>query len=119
MCQGCCPDANTQPEDCPRGGGVAGSGMAGTVQAFLEAPFLASALGSETVEVVFNLGGWVPILRHDPRVQVLARGEDGRPLMVLFEPSPGGGRVAYTSFHNHAQATEAMNRMLAALVLRL
>ncbi|MEZ4464819.1 MAG: carboxypeptidase-like regulatory domain-containing protein [bacterium] len=59
-CQGCCPDANTQPEDCPRGGGVAGSGMAGTVAGRLEALFLATALGADAVDVIFNLGAGCP-----------------------------------------------------------
>jgi hypothetical protein len=39
--------------------------------------------------------------------------------MVLFQPEPGGGRVAYTSFHNHDQASDDMRAILSALIFRL
>ena len=118
-CEGCCPEPNTMPLQCVTGGGIGGSGRGGVVDAHLVAPYLQAALGATEVPVVFNLGGWVPVASWDPQVQVLVEDLDGRPLMAMFEPTPGGGRVAFTSFHHHAQATEAMTRLLAALVLRL
>ncbi len=118
-CEGCCPEPNTMPPACATGGGVSGSGRGGVVDAHIVAPYLQAALGTEDVPVVFNLGGWVPVSAWDAQVQVLVEDLSGRPLMALFEPTPGGGRVAFTSFHHHAQATEAMTGLLAALVLRL
>ena len=81
--------------------------------------FLRQAVGSETFEVVFNLGGWMQMTAVGAEVEVLVESPEGAPLMVLFEPSPGGGRVAYTSFHTHAQATDQMRAILGALALRL
>lgn len=118
-CPGCCPEPDTEPMDCPRGGGVGGSAQAGTVPAHIVAPYLADAVGSDAVEIVFNLGGWVPILSWAPSVEVLVEDERGQPLMAVFQPEPGGGRVAYTSFHHHPQITGPLQRLLAALVLRL
>jgi hypothetical protein len=39
--------------------------------------------------------------------------------MVSFEPDPGGGRVAFTTFHNEAQNDAAIDAILEALILRL
>lgn len=114
-----CDAQNDLPPECATGGGVAGRGMRGTVEGRIVPEFLQQAVGSETFEVVFNLGGWMQMNAVSAEVEVLVASPEGAPLMVLFEPSPGGGRVAYTSFHTHTQATDEMRAILAALALRL
>lgn len=114
----CGTPAETPPA-CRGHAGVSGGGGSGVVVgATIAADYLRQALGADTLDVVFNLGGWVPIGPVADEVQVLVH-DDGAPLMVQFEPDPGGGRVAFTSFHNHAQVTRAMRRILEALVFRL
>ena len=140
----CCQCGASCPAECPlpadprqcgsdsrfgnqcRGGfiSVIGLGPAGSVGATLHAPFLRSALGTERVEIVFDLAGWMQIQDVGPGVEILASGREisaaaEHPLMVMFQPEPGGGRVAYTSFHNSAQADETVDRLISALVLRL
>lgn len=114
-----CDLQNDLPVECATGAGVAGRGMRGTVEGRIVPEFLQQAVGSEAFDVVFNLGGWMQMNAVAAEVEVLVAAPDGAPLMVLFEPSPGGGRVAYTSFHTHTQATEEMRAILAALALRL
>lgn len=111
-----CPE---RPPECPPGRGVSGQGSPGTVAARVRSAFLRNYLDSDRMQVVFNLGGWAEIAEVAHHVEVLVADEGGRPLMVLFEPEPGGGRVAYTSFHTHAQATRQMEAILRALVFRL
>jgi hypothetical protein len=114
-----CDPENQLPQSCAEGAGIAGNGQRGTVRATVVPQFLRDALGSDTFEVVFNLGGWMQMAAVGAEVEVLVAAPDGSPLMVLFEPIPGGGRVAYTSFHTHAQANAQMEAILAALALRL
>lgn len=114
-----CDVQNDLPAECAIGGGIAGRGMRGTVEGRIVPEFLQQAVGSAVFEVVFNLGGWMQMNSVAAEVEILVASPEGAPLMVLFEPSPGGGRVAYTSFHTHTQATEEMRAILAALALRL
>ena len=45
---------------------------------------------------------------------------DGRePLMVMFTDPASGGRVAFTTFHNEAQATADVQQILTALLFQL
>ena len=115
-----CPEGDDLPQACRRTSGVIGRGAPGEIPSRIVSPFLQSYLDDEALDVVLDLGGWVSVLAVDRSVEVLVEGEaDGRPLMVLLQPVEGGGRVAYTSFHNHRQATEAMKQILRALVFRL
>lgn len=117
---GGCVGEGSLPPGCATGGGTIGRGSPGLVPARIVPDNLVSWVGADHFDVNFNLGGWVQITSVAPSVEVLVADlADDRPLMVLFEPSPGGGKVAYTSFHNHAQATEAMRRILQALIFRL
>jgi hypothetical protein len=119
-CDGCCEVPNELPQQCRSfHNGTVGHGSIGYVQAAVSSPFLQAYLADSAFEVHFNLGGWVPITDVAPGVEVLVESSEGEPLMVLFEPEPGGGRVAYTSFHNHAQASNEMRAILEALVFRL
>jgi hypothetical protein len=81
-------------------------------------PELIAALGFEDLPIRFNAPGWIQIAGVAAGTRVLVEG-DGRPLMVLFEPEPGGGRVAFTSFHNEAQGDAAIDAILESLILRL
>lgn len=109
-----------EPVSCTTGSGTSGHGQSGQRWAQIVSPDLATWLGQERLELNFNLGGWVQMKAVQPSVEVLVRDEQsGQPLMVIFEPHRGGGKVAYTSFHNHAQASDAMRRILEALIFRL
>ncbi len=119
VCEGCCPDDNSLPAECRGFSGTGGQGAGGEVQGTITSDFLARYLSAAQLSVNFNLGAWVQIASVRDDVEVLVADPSGRPLMVLFEPTPGGGRVAYTSFHNHAQATASMRIILEALVFRL
>jgi hypothetical protein len=96
----------------------------GHVEATLVSPFLQLALGGPSASIEFDLSGWMQIDTVVDGVEVLATGrapgEDvDRPLMVLFRPEPGGGLVAYTSFHTSAQANATIDALIRALLLRL
>jgi hypothetical protein len=101
-----------------------GGGQMGHVEATLVSPFLQLALGGPSASIEFDLSGWMQIDTVVDGVEVLATGrapgEDvDRPLMVLFRPEPGGGLVAYTSFHTSAQANATIDALIRALLLRL
>ena len=113
-----CGTANDYPQECREPVGPSGSGMPGEVVANVTSPFLQQFLETDEFPVRFDVGGWVEIESISDGVEILVE-TDERPMMILFEPYPNGGRVAYTSFHNHVQATEAMLQTLRALVFRL
>lgn len=116
---GICGEVNDLPAGCASGGGVIGRGVSGEIEGQVAAGFLQDAVGGPTVPLVFNASGWVEVLSVAAGVEVLVADPAGAPLMVLFQPYPDGGRIAFTSFHNHTQATAQMRAILAALVLRL
>ncbi|MCA9545090.1 MAG: carboxypeptidase regulatory-like domain-containing protein [Myxococcales bacterium] len=118
-CEGCCDDPNPLPAQCNLGNGTGGRGSNGQIEAVVPSEFLAHYLNTDRLTVNFNLSAWVQIAEVAAGVEVLVADGAGQPLMVLFEPEPGGGRVAFTSFHNHAQATDAMLGILEALIFRL
>ena len=76
-CLGCCPEVNTLPQTCPRGGGINGRGAPGPLDARLVAPFLSAAVGSDEVAILFNLGGWMKntracaFIREGQRIQLV------------------------------------------------
>ncbi len=114
--------ATTLPAACGGSSGVAGSGPVLTVQGRIIDDRLAALYGDRSVQVDFNLPGWIEIDAVAPGVDVMVEAEiDGRarPLIVGFTPEPGGGRVIYTSFHNRSQAPDDMRRLLSALVFEL
>jgi hypothetical protein len=87
-------------------------------------------LGRDTLPITFELDKWMEIDSVAPGVEVLVATEetvmDGmeavlidRPLMVRFRPTNRAGLVAYTSFHNHSQATGPMLTILRTLVFSL
>ena len=94
------------------------------LSARVEDPELSAVIG-ERVDVTFDLDSWAIIrsteglAAHGGRV-LLRSASGGRyrdvPLMVSF--SYGRGRVFYTSFHNHAQASERETVLLKLLLLK-
>ncbi len=68
-------------------------------------------------EVHYNQGGWVEITGASPEVEVLV--SDGEALMVTFPVGDLGGRVTYTTFHNHRQADQVMADILRGMVFQL
>lgn len=117
-CAGCCSQPNDLPSSCRGGSGVIGDGRAGLSPAVVTGDFVADFLGTRELTVNFNLSGWISIRGLHPSVEVLVEDAEG-PLMVLFQPGEESGRVAYTAFHNHAQASDQMRRILEALIFRL
>ncbi len=122
------------------------SPFAGTTQVIegtIRDPALAGALGVQQMTVDYDLGGWVPVLSVSEGVEVLVAGSPeigaaaaaslglaprthstavgpsevvaNSPLAVRF--TSGSGTVIYTTFHNHAQASELVQRFLEHLVL--
>lgn len=113
-----CDRPNDLPQECREPVGPSGRGGLGEFTGQVVSPFLQQFVESNDLPIAFDAGGWVQIESVAEDVEVLVNTAD-RPMMVLFEPYLGGGRVAYTSFHNHVQATESMLQILRALVFRL
>jgi hypothetical protein len=104
--------------------GLPGGGKSGLVTANLEAAFLQRTFEAEQVQIRFDLSGWMEIDRIESGVELLVSGvspgqDTVRPMMLIFRPEPGGGQVAYTSFHTSAQAGETIDALIRALLLRL
>lgn len=82
---------------------------------------LSDHLQKTGVELDYNLSAWSHVASIEPNVEELVRGVDGEvrnmPLLVQFDE--GEGRVTYTTFHNEAQTTADMDRILSYLVFSL
>lgn len=90
----------------------------GHVRATIRNEALRRALGRDNLEIEFESGGWVSILRTAPDVEVLVEA-NGMPLLVQFEDPSSGGRVTFTTFHNEAQVAADVEQILRALVFQL
>ncbi len=85
--------------------------------------------GSDDLNLVFNNSDWA--VMEDSSARVLIRGdvaykdrENGDevslpdvPLLVTFDVGDRGGKVVYTSFHNEAQTTDDVQRIIEYLVI--
>jgi hypothetical protein len=82
---------------------------------------LAEYLGKSTVELNYNLAGWETLTSVSSDTVTMIRGNGGEvgtdPLLIQF--AVGEGRVTFTTFHNEAQTTSDMDRILAFLVFTL
>lgn len=95
------------------------------INASITNPEIQALLGRKTATINFDLGAWAVIDSVAAGVTVDLRGTvetyDGRktniPLMVHFPD--GKGNVVYTSFHNEAQVTDDMKKILDYLVFSL
>ena len=82
---------------------------------------LAMHMGRNYIDVVFDQGGWYVVSQLTDEATVYIRGNVAghgeRPLAFSFDY--GRGRVFYTSFHNHRQATGDMLNFIEYLVFRI
>ncbi len=113
-----CGQDNELPLECRSPSVPTGNGRTGELPAAVVSDFLRQATGINTLTVTFNGDNWVEIESVGDDVEVLVQ-SGTQPLMFLFQPYPGGGKVAYTSFHLHVQATEPMKKLLRSLIFRL
>jgi hypothetical protein len=101
------------------------SGIEQTITATITNTEIQSLLGKSTASICFDLGSWEVIDSVATGVTVDLRGtvqtdygeKTNIPLMVHF--SQGKGNVVYTSFHNEAQVTEDVEKILNHLVFAL
>lgn len=91
---------------------------------------LQAALGKGSAAIMFDLGGWAVIDSAPAGTDVLITGPVAyydwdadvtltatKPYAVRF--ASGSGRVTYTSFHNEAQVTADMQKLLESMVFGL
>ncbi len=99
---------------------------ADALQASVAAPALRLALGKDTASISFDLSEWVVVDSVASGVDVLLSGPaplltgsalSNKPYAVQF--ADGSGRVTFTSFHNEAQTTADMDRLLEQMLLGL
>lgn len=86
-----------------------------TIRADIEDPDLRQYLGY-SIDVEFDMGVWSKIVAISQGKILMRSADEGFPIMVEF--SIGQGKVFYTSFHNHAQAEEAEEKLLRLLVVK-
>ncbi len=72
-------------------------------------------LGS-VIDVNFDLSNWAKIVSVSQGKVLMESANEGFPIMVEF--AIGKGKIYYTSFHNHAQASETENALLKLLVAK-
>ena len=94
-------------------------GDSGEMEANIVDQGLASIVGKNKVLINFDLGSWVVInsVNSGVRVHVIGNAKTNsgevlknRPFVVSF--SEGKGEVLFTSFHNEAQTTEDLDKIL-------
>lgn len=101
----------------------AGIGKSGVVEAKITDSGLAAVLGKKSINIDFNLDGWIVIKSVGSGVRVHMSGpvyvddpsqpenvNADLPYVVSF--SEGSGEVLYTSFHNEVQNTADMEKVL-------
>ena len=113
-----CGLENELPPDCRAPSIPTGRGQTGELPASVVSEFLRQSTGLDTLNVTFNGDNWVEIESVSEDAEILVQ-SGTQPLMFLFQPYPGGGKVAYTSFHIHVQATQPMKTLLRSLIFRL
>ncbi len=91
-----------------------GSGTSCTLSAKIVDGRLIEYIGNE-MTITFDLGGWSMLESISTGKVLMKRNDTGKPIMV--EVPFGNGRIYYTSFHNHAQASEKEIALLNILVL--
>jgi hypothetical protein len=111
--------------------GAARVGLAASVPAVLADAQLAAAMQRTSVQLVYNKGGWVLLDDHQPAGlqswvtgDVVAEPSAGLHLSIpsaplLVSTSYGAGRIVYTTFHVHQQATEDMRAVLTYMIFEL
>ncbi|OIP37584.1 MAG: hypothetical protein AUK47_13290 [Deltaproteobacteria bacterium CG2_30_63_29] len=104
------------------------TGAAGSVLADIVGPGLLVAMGKSTVTIDFPLERWVVSDTVSAEVVTMVSGDvsllDGSalnaaPLLFRFRPTPTSGNVLFTSFHNEAQLSEDIERILQQVIFSL
>lgn len=98
-----------------------GGGNAGVFVAEVLDESLSEHLGKTAVELDYNLSAWQHVESVSAGTTELVRGIAGEvdDMPLLFQFREGEGRVTYTTFHNEAQTTADMDRILSYLVFSL
>ncbi len=76
---------------------------------------LAKSLG-KTFTLNFDLASWAYLTQPSAKVNVLLRLQPPLNIPVLFTLTHGRGKVIFTSFHNHANASDLEKTLIQALV---
>jgi hypothetical protein len=101
-------------------------GFEQNIQATIVDSVLRNSFGKEFVSINFDLPFWVPIRNVSKEVSVIIKADNLKfhdgiyndvPLMTIF--SYKQGIVFYTSFHNEAQKTEDIDKILKTIVFKL
>jgi hypothetical protein len=103
------------------------SGSTGTVHnAFIYDPNLINLLGKDTMDIIYDLGGWEVISVVDPPFSTIIEGftfPGIGPLAVSCDlnGTSVGGKIFYTTFHNHPQGNISgdVKRVLQYFILNL
>ena len=103
-------------------GGGPELGQSGTVTGDVLRLELADYLGSDTVDILYDLGSWAVIEDVGPGTETLIEGDVDyyggsvvdSPLMVDFEY--GSGKVGYTTFHNESQLDDQVRTVLVYFI---
>lgn len=103
--------------ECEHAGAMIGFGPPGVRHARVDSPALQQFIGAASQDVHYPDSDWIQIRGVANGVDVLV--SDGEPLMVSFPVGDRGGRVTYTTFHNHDQGAATIERMLQGLIFQL
>ena len=112
---------------------AAATGESGPLTGSVTDPALATALGTDTVNLQYDLPQWVVPTAAANNSRVLVQGNasafnystfqtyniPNAPLAVQFHFGSNGGAVIYTSFHNEQQSTQHMDLILNYMVFEL
>ena len=90
-------------------------GQSGKCMAAIQDEEIRGVVGG-TIEINFDMSAWVVISQPVGEVLITTAQYPAIPLMFTF--TQGEGRVFYTSFHNHAQASDAERALLQVMLAR-
>jgi hypothetical protein len=107
------PHANEFPGDDGDPGAAWGNGDSGYITGNVISPELQAALGKTTVELNYNTI-WVPV--DSTTGETLISDSYWGPLVTKYQDV---GTALYTSFHNEAQSTADMDRLIEEFVFSL
>ena len=93
------------------------TGTSGVFKAKISDEDLQSIIGVE-FDVTYDLGAWSVVEKHTGSCLIMGSSSpyEGTPMMFHF--IHGKGHVFYTSFHNHAQATEKDKSILQVMLIK-
>ena len=82
---------------------------------------LASQMGTDAMDIMYNLGGWsqVDVICENVTVFITGLYHQRVQMPLAFSFDYGEGRVFYTTFHNNAQASKDMIAFIEYLVFSI